>query len=162
MGTANSSADTSSTDVLVVKHFGVKGMHWGSRKGSAPSSSASSGPRSEDSTRVHGHLATIERHGTQALSNKDLQEVVSRMNLLQQYGNLTGANSKHASSIDKGHDAVKKILAIHGTIGNVQKALNSPLTKSVKTAFKTAHFAQKAASSPGKHAAKFAAKQIMK
>lgn len=148
----------------VVTHFGVKGMHWGVRKGAKPNTPAPRERRSEDSTNVQKHLATIEKHGVKALSNKELQEVVSRMNLMQQYSNLTGG-SKQKSNIQKGHDAAKKALAIHKTVVNVHKAFNSPEMKAVRLGFKAARAARKAGTagaSAGGHAAKFVVKQLMK
>ena len=159
MGAAGPSAEHNNRVVLT--HVGVKGMHWGVRKNSsATSSSGSPKNQSEDSVRVQSHLATINKHGPKALSNKDLQDVVTRLNLLQQYSNLSGANAK--SSIDKGHETVKKILAIHNTVGQVQKALNSPLTKGMGAAFKTARAARKTAKAArtGAKAAKFVVKAL--
>lgn len=163
MGTADTDSDASGSVLLVVGHSGVKGMRWGVRKGASSGTSTSSGshdPRSEDSAKVKTHLETIDKHGTKALSNKDLQEVVSRMNLVQQYSNLATPSGK--SSVDKGHEAVKKALAIHTTLTNVHKAYNSPGAKAVRTGLKTARFARKTTTKAGEHAVKFAFKQITK
>lgn len=149
----------------VVTHFGVKGMHWGVRKGAKTSAPAPRERRSEDSANVQKHLATIEKHGVKALSNKELQEVVSRMNLMQQYSNLTGGNAKQKSNIERGHEAAKKALAIHKTVVNVHKAFNSPEMKAVRLGFKAARAARKASkagASAGGHAAKFVVKQLVK
>lgn len=163
MGTADPATAAHVPPVLVVKHYGVKGMHWGTRKGaSATSTGSGHETRSADSATVQNHLATIDKHGVKALSNKELQEVVSRMNLVQQYSNLTGGNAKSKSSVDKGHDAVKKILAVHSTISNVHKAYNSPAMKAVRIGLKTAKMARKAGTGAGGHAAKIVVKQLMK
>jgi L-amino acid N-acyltransferase YncA len=151
------------SDDSSVVHFGVKGMHWGVRKGQSSSGSAKPREtRSEDSANVQKHLATINKHGVKALSNKELQDVVTRLNLHQQYSNLTGGNTKNKTSVDKGHDAVKKILAIHGTLSNAHKAYNSPLMKAVRVGLKTTRATQKAGTSAGGHAAKFVVKQLTK
>jgi ribosomal protein S16 len=86
------------SDVLL--HFGVKGMHWGRRKDQS-TSSASSKPRSSSSV-DHQRSTRIKAKATKgggvhALSNKELQDLVSRMNLEQQYSKLeTGPTSKVA------------------------------------------------------------------
>lgn len=68
----------------VMAHYGVKGMHWGVRK----RRSADSGPTSPDATRAKMHATTVKTHGTKALSNKELQDLVTRMNLEQQFSTL--------------------------------------------------------------------------
>lgn len=68
----------------VLAHFGVKGMHWGVRK------AARAMPGSEDSQRAVAAKEKIKTGGgTKALSNKELQDLVTRMNLEQQYKKLT-------------------------------------------------------------------------
>lgn len=163
MGNGAPAGSHTTDDGLLVKHFGVKGMHWGVRKGQT--SSGSSKPRerrSEDSATVQKHLATINTHGVKALSNKELQEVVTRLNLHQQYSNLTGGNAKQKSSVDKGHDVAKKLLAIHTTVSNIHKAYNSPLMKAVRLGMKASGGTSKAGAKAGGHAAKFVVKQLTK
>lgn len=152
-GTSTGNSDT------VIAHYGVKGMRWGVHKSQNSSgSSMTRDHRSEDSTNVQRHLNTINEHGVKALSNKELQEVVTRLNLHQQYSNLTNAKS----SVDKGHDAVKKILAVHKTISGIHKAYNSPEMKAIRAGIKTVRFAKKAAGKTGGYAAKVVVKQLMK
>lgn len=163
MGNGASAGSHNHNDGLLVKHFGVKGMHWGVRKGQTSSGSAAPRDhRSEDSATVQKHLATIGQHGVKALSNKELQEVVTRLNLHQQYSNLTGGNAKNKSSIDKGHDVAKKLLAVHKTVSGIHKVYNSPEMKAVRAGLKTVKFAKKAAGKTGGYAAKVVVKQITK
>ena len=63
-----------------LEHFGIKGMRWGVRR---------------KSTKPSGDAATVDRlgkklkvGGTKALTNKELKQVVDRMNLERQYKNL--------------------------------------------------------------------------
>lgn len=68
----------------VMEHYGVKGMHWGVRK----RRSADSGPTSSDATKAKQHATTVKTHGTKALTNQELQQLVTRMNLEQQFTTL--------------------------------------------------------------------------
>lgn len=97
----------------VLAHFGVKGMRWGVRR----SEKISSGPV-EPTAKVSRRTGVIDTHktrggegfdahndakvtarskqiakksGTQALSTKELQDLVSRMNLEQQYSKLAAS-----------------------------------------------------------------------
>lgn len=66
----------------VIEHFGIKGMRWGSRK------AASTSVASEDASRHAVNVGRVKTGGTKALSTKDLQDLVTRMNLEQQYARL--------------------------------------------------------------------------
>lgn len=80
----------------VLEHHGVKGMKWGVRKddpggnrlrrlGKKPSS-----PPSEDKSRAEAVKAKVTKSGsTHALSNAELQDLVKRMNLEQQFSRMS-------------------------------------------------------------------------
>lgn len=88
-------------------HYGVKGMKWGVRRSAAKLSRSRKGPvdpPSEDHIRAQNARAKAKRSGRQSLSNKEMQDVVSRMNLELQYSNLT------PSTLTKGKRAATKIL----------------------------------------------------
>lgn len=74
------------SEVEYLAHYGVKGMRWGVRKKDRGSSD--DGPKSEDASRARAHRSTVKKGGTDALSNKELQELVTRLNLEQQYSRL--------------------------------------------------------------------------
>lgn len=78
-------------DFLV--HFGVKGMQWGVRKsqdhgGSKTSTRKSSKSVSTDADNANQALTKIKKGGIKSVSNKELQDVITRMNLEQQYSRV--------------------------------------------------------------------------
>jgi ribosomal protein S18 acetylase RimI-like enzyme len=70
-----------------IEHFGVKGMKWGVRRDRSGGGSSKPAP-STDAVRVNAYKKTVKRGGTNALSTKELQDLVTRMNLEQQYSRL--------------------------------------------------------------------------
>jgi hypothetical protein len=82
-----------------LEHFGIKGMKWGIRKDKAKRPSIAS----EDAQRAAASAKIVKRHGTKALNNKELQELVTRMNLEQQFSTLSskrmGAGEKFARDL---------------------------------------------------------------
>jgi 2'-5' RNA ligase len=71
----------------VISHFGIKGMRWGVRtsRGGTP---ASTHKPSTDAETVDASKAKVKAGGTKTLSTKELQELVTRMNLEQQFSKL--------------------------------------------------------------------------
>lgn len=131
MGGSDYSAVGARAVDTVLEHHGVKGMKWGVRKNRGGSSGGSSSgkPQSEDHKVVSGHKETVKKHGTSALSNKELGDLVTRLNLEQQYGRLT-TQSKH-----KGVKFVTDLLA---SVGKQQvsklasDALSNQISKQLK------------------------------
>lgn len=148
-------------------HYGIKGMRWGRRKSDPPVSDGvtrikSSKPgeklQAEGGRKVEAHpdavktalsKQTAKASTTDALSTKDLQELVNRMNLEQQYARLS--SPQHSNTLKKGNAKVKEILDAKNTFNQIA---NDPLIKPlmdnvanqtvrpviegiVKTAFKT-------------------------
>jgi 2'-5' RNA ligase len=126
-----------------ISHYGVKGMHWGVRKGdssgggSGTDSKPAPKPRmSEDAKAVEKAFGKINRGGTDALSNHELQGLVTRLNLEQQYERLTSSPSQQQkNALDSGHTAVKQMLSIGKTVNDVHKFMKSPAGKALKGAF---------------------------
>lgn len=95
-----------------LEHFGVKGMHWGVRG----SGGGTNHPVSLDAARAHDSKTIIRTHGTDALSNAELQHVVTRMNLERQHGQL------NPTSVGTGRKIVTGILHEAGGVGgNIAK-----------------------------------------
>lgn len=78
----------------VMAHFGVKGMKWGVRKRSKDSD-----PSSPDAARAASSAAIIKTSGTKALSNKDLQDLVTRMNLERQFSTLSSQSKTENAGV---------------------------------------------------------------
>lgn len=101
------------SEVEYLAHYGVKGMRWGVRKKDRGSSD--DGPKSEDARRARDHRSTVKKGGTDALSNKELQELVTRLNLEQQYSRLnaetTTAGKRFVNGSKKFGQSLAKDLA---------------------------------------------------
>ncbi len=84
-----------------LEHFGVKGMKWGKRRASSDDGSSSTSsvkvtpiekPKaSADATAVSTYKSKVASGGVDALSTKELQQLVNRQNLEQQYERLNPA-----------------------------------------------------------------------
>ena len=87
-----------------LEHYGVKGMRWGRRKNNGEAVQVEVGTRpgskavarggenyrpSEDAKRAAAAKQVAKKSTTDALSTPELQELVTRMNLEQQYSKLT-------------------------------------------------------------------------
>jgi len=100
------------TVIEFLSHYGVKGMRWGVRKKTA----------SEDAKR---HAANRKKSVSE-LSDKELQQLVNRMNMQQQYSRLTPSATK------RGHEFVKGLLAVGITINGVMAFAKSPAGEAIK------------------------------
>jgi hypothetical protein len=78
-----------------LEHFGVRGMKWGVRRAqSSKGGSTKVSTRKSAGTEEHQNTVAINQKarkggGTKALSNKELADAISRMNLEQQYTRLS-------------------------------------------------------------------------
>lgn len=103
-----------------LQHFGVKGMRWGVRR-EAPTAA-------DDATRVNEYKKTAKRGGTDALTTKQLQELVTRMNLEQQYSRMTAK----PSVIKRGLNFANGVLSAGNTVNQAIQFVNSPGGKLLK------------------------------
>jgi hypothetical protein len=79
----------------VLEHFGVKGMKWGVRGGKG---TPTAHPSSDDAQRAAESKAKVKSGGTKALTTKELQDLVTRMNLEQQFTRLQPATGRKATT----------------------------------------------------------------
>jgi hypothetical protein len=90
----------------------VKGMHWGVRRNGGGSDSSVSA----DSARAEASKAIVKKHGTKALSNDELKNLVNRLNLESQYGKL------QPEEVNRGKKIMSGLLGVGGDVaGNVAK-----------------------------------------
>lgn len=124
-----------------LEHYGIKGMRWGIRRdspsGSHPSAGGSKTPLapSEDHARVTEAQAKIRAGGTKTLSNQELQAVVTRMNLEQQYSRLASSPSS-TNSISSGQKFVREALGVGKTLNEVNQFARSPVGKALRAGLK--------------------------
>lgn len=85
-----------------LRHYGIPGMKWGRRKskspsyeksvktfgGKSPHRNLSVSPKSIDAQKARNYKDRAKSSGTDALSTKELENLVKRMNLEQQYSRL--------------------------------------------------------------------------
>lgn len=100
------------TDELI--HFGRLGMKWGRHIFTGGEGGGSSHPLSEDAARARASQAIVRKHGASALSNADLQHLVTRLNLERQHGNLD------PKPVSIGQRIVHETLKIGGDVAKQQ------------------------------------------
>lgn len=120
-----------------LEHHGVKGMKWGVRKERPSSVTVSvvgkqlktTGGYNNKTTKDAANAAISRRKaqisGTRSLSDKQLKQLVNRMNLEKQYSQL------NPSTVQKGHDFVKAGLALTATASSIYAFYQSPLGKKI-------------------------------
>lgn len=105
MDRSGSGAGTGRVDEFVnsLAHYGVPGMKWGVRRKSGSSSRTTVTDRrgnpirknnsklDHDAVKTRVNQAVAKKAGTDVLATKDLQELVNRLNLEQQYDRLNPA-----------------------------------------------------------------------
>lgn len=120
-----------------LEHFGVKGMKWGVRSSRGGTSASSRPPISEDAKTAQASKDKQKAGGTKALSTKELQDLVLRMNLEQQFSNLKG---KENSKVSDGQARVKQLLSVGKTLQDAHNFAKSPTGKLIATTLTTAAF----------------------
>jgi hypothetical protein len=118
-----------------LEHHGVKGMKWGIRnKDTRPHPffgkdgkriKGRKKPTSTDAINAAKLKKLANKKGTGALDNQELQALVTRLNLEQQYSNLTNKKSAGAK-IKKAHNVVKGVLGAGKTVNDAITFAQSP------------------------------------
>lgn len=116
-----------------LEHFGVKGMKWGIRKDKLGGSRGSSESASSDAARARATQDMIKKHGTSSVDNKDLQHLVTRMNLERQYNGLVG---KDTPRVKKGLGFAKEFIGVGKMAQDAYNLANGPLAKAIGKAIK--------------------------
>lgn len=102
-------------------HSGVKGMKWGVRK-------KADIPASSDHIQTEAARQKAKAGGGhKVLSNKELQDVITRLNLEQQFARL------NPSVLKRGEQVVKEILGLTNTV-NTAISVGTTLISKVKAA----------------------------
>lgn len=126
--------DANLADEGVIEHYGVKGMKWGKRK------NRQTEPNHADSQHVTDiHMRVKSQKTLRPISNKELQDAITRMNLEQQYSRLSGGNDR--TRVQKGRVLIGKILADSGK-QVVTQTVTSQLKGAADQAVKKASQAQ--------------------
>lgn len=106
-------------------HYGVAGMKWGRRHTSSPSynksvkvktfggnsphRNLSASPKSIDAQKASNYQARVKTGGTAALSTKELQNLVTRQNLEQQYSKM------NPPKVSAGHQILSSLMPVVGS-----------------------------------------------
>lgn len=96
-----------------LEHYGVKGMKWGERR------SRRQLERARKQTEEHRVASELRKKKSSQLTNRELQVVNERLNLEQNYRRL------NPTTVQRGHNSVKAILAVGGTGVAAYKMVNS-------------------------------------
>lgn len=117
-------------DNLSLYHHGVKGMRWGVRRKasfrSLSSAEAKKGPR-ENESEDHKVAQSLKKKSTASLSNQDLKRINERLQLEQNYANLT----KKPGKLLSGQQKVQRILSVGGQAQTAYNLVTSPMAKSI-------------------------------
>lgn len=107
-------------------HYGVKGMKWGKKKAAVEAA------RSPESTHVKTVQDKVKKTKVSSATNKELQDVITRLNLEKQFNQL------NPNRLDKGQKIVKDLLGVGTTANQVLAFNNSPAGQAVREKFNTA------------------------
>lgn len=97
----------------ILAHYGVKGMRWGIRKSEHEGGTRAKRapvPVSADKAKANEAASRVGKKGdTSALSNQELQQLVQRMNLEQQYSRLSSQPGKLKTGQKKTQEIVDAV-----------------------------------------------------
>lgn len=104
-----------------IKHYGKKGMKWGSRSVAGPSLGSS-----KDSKRASAASSKAKAHSVKSLSNKELSDLNNRLGLEQRYSQLSPTKTAKGAEFAKkfGGNIVKTTITAVAT-QQIAKALKT-------------------------------------
>lgn len=108
-------------------HYGIPGMRWGRRRPRGPNGRVNSKP-SGDAARAETIKAKAKKGGKQALTNQELKDLTTRLNLEQQFDRLAPEKKSAGKQIT---DQVLKQVGQKATQELMNVAMKQ-LTKRVK------------------------------
>lgn len=123
----------------VLAHFGIRGMKWGVRRSRGADGTVGGehgNSTSNDAERAKEYHQRAKTSGLHTLSNQELQHLISRMNLEQQYSKLEAPTSTGGDKIRKGQKFIREALGVARTAQEIHGLVNSPLMKDIKKATK--------------------------
>lgn len=128
----------------MLAHYGIQGMRWGRRKSEGTSAvevstktnpgkkviakGGQNHPPSQDAIRAATFKQKAKASTPDALDTKELQELVNRMNLEQQYTRLTQTKG-FFDKIDNDKKKVDKLLSVGESANKAVAFVNSPIGK---------------------------------
>lgn len=126
---------------VFLAHYGVKGMKWGIRKDRSPrdvtvqnrpgrrvkTAGGHNQPASGDAIKVARYRQQARKSSLDSLSNQELKELVNRMNLEQQFSNL----SRQRSVITRGNDTVKRAVGLNNSLNDAYRSTRTNVVKSL-------------------------------
>lgn len=104
-------------------HHGVKGMKWGIRKVRKSVKSAHKSYSKKHYSKDYRATQNLRRKSSKQLSNNQLKELNKRMELEQNYNRLS------TSSVNRGINVAKQVVATAGTIGGLYAISKSDYVK---------------------------------
>lgn len=125
-----------------LEHYGVKGMKWGVRrdKPTGPESvsvvakpgrrvKAAGGrrqPASDDAIQAAVLKRRAKKSSVDSLSNKELQQLITRLNMEQQYSRLKGSGP-----LERGSKALKQLIGV-GRTANEARSVGETLLRDIR------------------------------
>ena len=111
----------------VLIHFGVKGMRWGVRRDRS-AKRVDSG-RKSPASQEHERARELLKKPMHSLTNAELRDLNSRLQLEQQYSTLTGTNKNR---VQRGHARVREFVDMATTVDRAYKLATGPVGQAVR------------------------------
>lgn len=114
---------TAARGASFLEHYGVKGMKWGVRR--AASQLGAARPKSDDALVANAAKRKARVKGLDSLSNKELKDLSTRLNLETQVSSL----SKKRNTLARGSATVASVIAAGATVNSAIAFSKTPAGK---------------------------------